>query len=55
MKMFTVCRTVVLTVDVEAETEAEALEFTQGMGGAAFDTEELVEETVVAVSDLEAA
>lgn len=53
MKMFTVQRTVVFTVDVEAESESEALEWVTGMGGAAFDDEELVEDSVIAVNDLQ--
>jgi len=52
MKLYTVQRTVVFTVDVEASNEQEALEFTNGMGGGAFDAEELVEESVISISEL---
>lgn len=51
MKIYTVQRTVVYTVDVDAESEDAALKFIDGMTGAAFDTEELVDETIVSVAE----
>lgn len=53
MKLYTVQRTVVFTVDVEADSVDEALEFVNGMGAGAFDDEELIEESIVDERELE--